>query len=110
MIDLKTLWNAMPPNVQRKMSCHDLKQIVDNYNHPEAEREPSPKKERYVVTTDLPEFTVHDLVEKRDLFPTKSGNRDYSCSRCYEKDATLIAMALNLLDSENYQIQTPAEK
>ena len=35
MIDLTKLWNAMPPDVQRKISCHDLKRIVDNYNGPE---------------------------------------------------------------------------
>ena len=34
MIDLYTLWNAMPPDVQRKISCHDLKRIVDNLNPP----------------------------------------------------------------------------
>lgn len=32
MIDLKTLWNAMPQDMQRKISCHDLKRTVDNYN------------------------------------------------------------------------------
>lgn len=32
MIDLKKLWEAMPRDVQRKISCHDLKRIVDNYN------------------------------------------------------------------------------
>lgn len=36
MIDLKKLWEAMPPDVQRKISCHDLKRIVDNYNGPES--------------------------------------------------------------------------
>jgi len=35
MIDLKKLWEAMPRDVQRKISCHDLKRIVDNYNGPE---------------------------------------------------------------------------
>lgn len=34
MIDLDTLWNAMPRDVQRKISCHDLKRIVDNLNPP----------------------------------------------------------------------------
>lgn len=34
MIDLKKLWEAMPRDVQRKISCHDLKRIVDNYNGP----------------------------------------------------------------------------
>jgi len=32
MIDLKKLWEAMPRDVQRKISCHDLKRITDNYN------------------------------------------------------------------------------
>jgi len=35
MIDIKKLWEAMPRDVQRKISCHDLKRIVDNYNGPE---------------------------------------------------------------------------
>lgn len=34
MIDLKKLWEAMPRDVQRKISCHDLKRIADNYNGP----------------------------------------------------------------------------
>ena len=34
MIDIKELWEAMPRDVQRKISCHDLKRIVDNYNGP----------------------------------------------------------------------------
>ena len=32
MIDLKKLWEAMPRDVQSKISCHDLKRIVNNYN------------------------------------------------------------------------------
>ena len=32
MIDLKRLYEAMPADLQRKVSCHDLKRTVDNYN------------------------------------------------------------------------------
>jgi hypothetical protein len=32
MIEIKKLWESMPRDVQRKISCHDLKRIVDNYN------------------------------------------------------------------------------
>jgi hypothetical protein len=42
MIDLEKLWNAMPRDVQRKISCHDLKRIVDNYNAPEGWFDPAP--------------------------------------------------------------------
>lgn len=31
-IDIEDLWNAMPQDVQRKISCHDLKRTVENYN------------------------------------------------------------------------------
>lgn len=34
MIDIKKLWEAMPRDVQRKISCHDLKRTVDAYNQP----------------------------------------------------------------------------
>jgi len=40
MIDLKKLWEAMPRDVQRKISCHDLKRIVDNYNTEPKKQEP----------------------------------------------------------------------
>lgn len=98
MIDLKNLWEAMPLDVQRKISCHDLKRITDNYN---SRYEQS---DRYTVASDLPEYTVYDHVKKRDMFPTKSGNRDHKSTRCFEEDAELIAKALNRLDSENDQI------
>ena len=94
MIYLTKLWNAMPRDVQRKISCYDLKRIVDAYN---AE---SPESERYTVVSDLPEYSVYDHVKKRDLFPTKSGNRDYKCVRCYQEDAQMIAQALNRMESE----------
>lgn len=32
MIDLKRLYESMPSELQRRVSCHDLKQIVDNYS------------------------------------------------------------------------------
>jgi hypothetical protein len=38
---------------------------------------------------------VYDHVEQRDLFPTKSGNRQYACQTCDEHIALLIAEALN---------------
>jgi len=50
---------------------------------------------RYEVVSDLPEWTVWDNLQKRDLFPTKSGNRDQSCRLCGSEDALLIATALN---------------
>jgi len=50
---------------------------------------------RFVVVSDLPEWTVWDQERQCDLFPTKSGNRDYSCCRCGEDTAHLIADALN---------------
>ena len=31
-ITIKELFDAMPPDVQRKISCYDLKRIVDNLN------------------------------------------------------------------------------
>jgi hypothetical protein len=31
-MNISKLWEAMPQDVQRKISCHDLKRIVDNYN------------------------------------------------------------------------------
>jgi|GEM_PF-1995180 len=50
---------------------------------------------RFVVVSDLPEWTVWDQKRQCDLFPTKSGNRDKSCGRCYEETAHMIADALN---------------
>ena len=50
---------------------------------------------RFVVVSDLPEWTVWDQKQQCDLFPTKSGNRDRSCGRCYEETAHMIADALN---------------
>ena len=55
---------------------------------------PEPKK-RFEAVSDLPEWTVYDHVEQRDLFPTKSGNRQYACQTCDEHIALLIAEALN---------------
>ena len=94
MIDLKKLWEAMPRDVQRKISCHDLKRIVDNYNSRYEHAD------RYSVVSDLPEYSVYDHVKKRDLFPTKSGNRDHKSTRCFEEDAQMIAQALNRMESE----------
>lgn len=51
--------------------------------------------QRFVVISDLPEWTVWDKERQCDLFPTKSGNRDYACRRCEEDTAHLIADALN---------------
>ncbi len=50
---------------------------------------------RFVVVSDLPEWTVWDQERQCDLFPTKSGNRDYACRRCGEDTAHMIADALN---------------
>lgn len=104
MLDLTKLWNAMPRDVQRKISCHDLKRTVDFYNLK------SPEIQRYVVTTDYPEHTVYDQVQKRDLFPTKSGNRDYKCVRCYREDAAMIAQALNSMESQRIADESADEK
>jgi hypothetical protein len=32
MLDLKQLFDAMPPDLQRKVSCYDLKRTVDKFN------------------------------------------------------------------------------
>jgi len=32
MIDIKKLYDSMPPSLQRKVSCEDLKRTVDSYN------------------------------------------------------------------------------
>jgi hypothetical protein len=51
---------------------------------------------RFVVVSDLPEWTVWDQVRQHDLFPTTTGNRKYACwSGCSEDTAHLIADALN---------------
>jgi len=52
-------------------------------------------KERFIVVSDLPEYTVFDTKEQRDLYPTKSGNRDYACKECDSATAGIIAAALN---------------
>ena len=44
MIDLKKLWDSMPRDVQKKISLHDLKRTVDNYNSVEEE---FPNHKRY---------------------------------------------------------------
>jgi hypothetical protein len=54
-----------------------------------------PYSPRFVVVSDLPEWTVWDQERQCDLFPTKSGNRDYACRRCDEDTAHMIADALN---------------
>ena len=56
----------------------------------------SPFVQRYSVVSDGFEYTVWDNEKKCDLFPTKSGNRDYSCKQCPESIAHQIATALNL--------------
>ena len=50
---------------------------------------------RYLVVSDLPEYSVFDTKTNRDLFPTKSGNRDYACRSCSRRDADMITNALN---------------
>ena len=56
---------------------------------------PGFKVARFAPCSDLPEWTVWDNERKCDLFPTKSGNRNYNCRRCDEATAQLIADALN---------------
>ena len=51
---------------------------------------------RYIAVTDGDENSVFDTKKERDLYPTKSGNRDYQCKTCREWDAKHIAKALNL--------------
>jgi len=50
---------------------------------------------RFVVVSDLPEYTVYDREQQLDMFPTKSGNRDYACRGCDSARANMIADALN---------------
>lgn len=50
---------------------------------------------RFVPVSDLPEWTVWDQVNQCDLYPTKSGNRDYALRGSGEDTAHLIADALN---------------
>ena len=73
-------------------------------------RVPEPKK-RFEAVSDLPEWTVWDNQEKRDLFPTKSGNRQYACKMCHENIALLIADALNayLANDQDHRRQKPQE-
>jgi len=63
-------------------------------------------EKRFQVVSDLPEWTVWDNEKKRDLFPTRSGNRSYSCKICNEDTALLIANALNYY-FENHQSEMP---
>jgi len=51
--------------------------------------------QRFAPVSDLPEYSVWDNEEQRDLFPTKSGNRRYACRQCSGDTASLIADALN---------------
>ena len=52
--------------------------------------------DRYEIVSDLPEWTVHDNRTHIDLFPTRSGNRNYACKfGCTEQGAKFIANALN---------------
>ena len=51
---------------------------------------------RFSVAHDGAESTVYDEQDGRDLFPTKSGNRDYQCRICDEQTAAEIALALNV--------------
>ena len=53
--------------------------------------------EQYKVVSDFPEYVVWDSKYYRDLFTTKSGNRDYACRQCTRNDAELIADALNAI-------------
>ena len=50
---------------------------------------------RFVPVSDLPEWTVWDQVNQCDMYPTKSGNRDYALRGSGEDAAHLIADALN---------------
>jgi len=61
---------------------------------------------RFVVVSDLPEWSVWDTETKRDLFPTKSGNRDYACKQCDSVTAAMIAESLNFYVA-NDQAQRP---
>lgn len=59
---------------------------------------------RFVVVSDLQEWTVWDQERQCDLFPTKSGNRDSACRRCGEDIAHMIADALNV--SHLHEVKT----
>jgi hypothetical protein len=65
------------------------------------------KIDRYVVVSDLPEFTVRDRIKNVDLFPTKSGNRNYACSFCDEPTAKQIADALNFKTPKEESDEVP---
>ena len=52
-------------------------------------------KQRYEAVTDGNENSVFDHEKKYDLFPTKSGNRDYQSKKCRKEDAAHIANCLN---------------
>jgi len=54
------------------------------------------EKQRFTTVSDGSEYSVYDAEAKRDLFPTKSGNRDYQCKRCERETADQIALALNV--------------
>ena len=53
---------------------------------------------RFQPVSDLPEWTVHDTETGRDLFPTKSGNRDYCSGNCTAATAARIAYCLNMVE------------
>lgn len=76
-IDLTKLWEAMPPDVQRKISMHDLRRIIDNYN--ETADEP-PRK--FDPTAILKEWATSNLrqvrvnVTARELVKLVEGTTD----------------------------------
>jgi hypothetical protein len=68
---------------------------------------------RYSVASDGSENTVYDHEDDRDLFPTKSGNRDYQCRKCDAQTAEEIALAMNVYDltmRENHLYEIGSER
>jgi hypothetical protein len=77
--------------------CAKIPEIVEtDYVNGRACGMNEPERERFIVVTDLPEYSVFDRLKERDLFPTKSGNRDYQCTACTEETARAIALAMNV--------------
>lgn len=53
---------------------------------------------RFKTVSDNDEYSVWDTQKEKDLFPTKSGNRDYTCKKCTKETADAITYALNYME------------
>ena len=61
--------------------------------------------QRYIVVSDFPEYAIHDQELKTDIFPTRSGNRDYAYQVGLSED-----FAKHICDLLNGERLTPEEK